>query len=477
MQDHRRALGRGFNWLGGATIAAKIIDFATVLAMLLFLSKQQVGVASLVISIGMVVEALNGLGTGEALIQARSVSRPQLDTLFWYVMSAALLVAGLTLAAAPAVGLLYGMPSMAQYFLAIAIKQPLVGAALVPLALMNRSLQFERIAVVNVCATFGAALTRLALAASGAGVWALVAGYAASGLFIMIGAWIARPFRPGLGLQPASIRPLVRFGVRSSASNISEQMFKNIDYMLIGWFYGPALLAVYRVAFDLAMEPAMAVGTLVNRTALPVFARAAGIAAELNSILLWALGKIAFLVTPLMVALMLAAGPLTALLHDSHGASYAAAAMPLRLLAAAALLRIVTQLASTMMIGIGRPGLAARLALTTLGLLASAILVVGCTVPAAPGIVAASAIWLAIYPPVLLWLAVMLRRQWQVRLRPLLAVFAMPVAGCVAMLLLVGAGSLVPGLQQPAWRLALVVVATALAYAGLARYAGGRAAS
>ena len=471
MQDHRHALGRGFNWLGGATIAAKIIDFATILAMLLFLSKQQVGIASLVISIGMVVEALNGLGTAEALIQAKSVSRPQLDTLFWYVVGAATLVAGLTLATAPAVAWLYGMPAMAQYFVAIAIKQPLVGAALVPLALMNRSLQFERIAIVNVCATFGAALTRLVLGASGAGVWALVAGYVASGLFIMIGAWIAHPFRPRLGVQPASIRPLARFGVRSAASNISEQMFKNIDYMLIGWFYGPALLAVYRVAFDIAMEPAMAVGTLVNRTALPVFARAAGAPAELGSILLWSLGKIAFLVTPLMVALMLAAGPLTALLHDSHGASYAAAAMPLRLLAAAALLRIVTQLFSTMMIGIGRPGLAARLALTTLGLLACSILAVGCTVPAGPGIIAASAIWLAIYPPVLLWLAARLRREWRVRPGPLLAVFAMPVAGSAAMVLVVAGGGLVPGLQHPASQLAVVIAATALTYLGLSRYA------
>jgi len=42
---------------------------------------------------------------------------------------------------------------MATYFVAAAIKQPLVGAAVIPLAIMNRDLQYERIAVVNVCAT------------------------------------------------------------------------------------------------------------------------------------------------------------------------------------------------------------------------------------------------------------------------------------------------------------------------------------
>src|SRR5262249_846054 len=44
-----RHLGRGFNWLGGATIIAKAIDFSTIVAVLLFLTKEQVGVASLVV--------------------------------------------------------------------------------------------------------------------------------------------------------------------------------------------------------------------------------------------------------------------------------------------------------------------------------------------------------------------------------------------------------------------------------------------
>ena len=67
--DHREHLRRGFNWLGGATIAAKVIDFSTILIVLLFLTKAQVGTASIVIAVAMVVEAFDGLGTGEALIQ------------------------------------------------------------------------------------------------------------------------------------------------------------------------------------------------------------------------------------------------------------------------------------------------------------------------------------------------------------------------------------------------------------------------
>ena len=161
MDSHQRHLVRGFNWLGGATILSKVIDFSTILVVLLFLTKDQVGLASLIVSFGMVIEAVNGFGTSEALVQAPSISRHQLDTLFWFVVGAATLVAGLTLLAAPWIATLYGTAGMATYFVAIAIKQPVVGAAVIPLAILNRNLQYERIAVVNVCSPLAAALPPL----------------------------------------------------------------------------------------------------------------------------------------------------------------------------------------------------------------------------------------------------------------------------------------------------------------------------
>src|ERR1700756_5304034 len=149
MDRHQQHLRRGFNWLGGAMIIAKLTDVGTILIVLLFLTKEQVGVASLVVAFGTVIEALDGLGTGAALVQAPSLSRLQLDSLFWFIVGGALVVAGVTLFAAPWIASLYGMAGMAVYFLAVAIKQPLVGAAVIPLAIMSRDLQFERIAVVN----------------------------------------------------------------------------------------------------------------------------------------------------------------------------------------------------------------------------------------------------------------------------------------------------------------------------------------
>jgi O-antigen/teichoic acid export membrane protein len=448
-------------------VIAKGTDFGTILLVLLFLTKQQLGVASLVVAIGTVIEALDGLGTSAALVQAPSLSRLQLDSLFWFIGGAALLVAGMTLLAAPWIAALYGVAGMGTYFIAVAIKQPLVAAAVIPLAMMNRDLQYERIAVVNVCATLAAAATRLGLAILGAGAWAIVSADAASGLYTLIGASLARPFRPGLRFRMSAISPLVRFGSRAAMSSLFEQACNNVDYLLVGWFYGPAPLAVYRVAFDVAMQPATAASTLINRTALPVFARVSAVREQLAQSLTWSLRRLAVVVVPLTAATILAADPIAALIHDGQGRSYAAASLPLKLLAAAALLRVMSQLLYPLMLGSGRPQTAARLSAATLLLAGAGMLFVGLRFPAIAGIIAISTVWLAVYALLLIWGVRYLRRQWDIRCGDLARTLVLPFANIGVLVSIVEASHLVIGDGNSWLQVGVVVAALALTYAGL----------
>ena len=471
MDGHQEHLRRGFNWLGGAMIIARATDFGTILVVLLFLTKEQVGIASLVIAIGVLVEALDGLGTSAALVQAPSLSRLQLDSLFWFIAGTASLVAGMTLFAAPWLGALFGVAGMTTYFVAVAIKQPLVGAAVIPLALMNRDLQYERIATVNVCATFATASTRLGLAVTGAGAWAIVAADAAGGLYMLVGALLARPFRPRLRFQMSAISPLVRFGLRAATSTVFEQTLNNVDYLLVGRFYGAPSLALYRVAFEVAMQPAIAAGTLINRTALPVFAKVSAARERLAQSLTWSLRRLAVIVAPLAAAIVLAADPVTAMIHDAQGRSYAAAALPLKLLAVAALPRIMSQLLYPLLLGTGRPKVAARLSAATVLLLCAGFVCVGFALPAPGGIVGMSAVWLAVYPLLLIWEVRYLQRHWAIGPGSLAQALVAPLLATVVLVSMVEVARLVTGSANPWLQLGLILTALALTYGGLLLHA------
>jgi O-antigen/teichoic acid export membrane protein len=467
MDGHQQHLRRGFNWLGGATIVAKITDVATILLVLRFLTKEQVGAGSLVVAFGAVIEALDGLGTSAALVQAPSLSRLQLDSLFWLILLAAFVVALVVLLAAPWIASLYGIAGVAAYCLAIAIKQPLVGAAVIPLAMLQRGLQYERIALVNLGSTFAAALTRLGLAMAGAGAWAIVIAFAASGLFTLMGATLASPFRPRLRISLSAVSPLLRFGLRATLSGLCEQMINNVHHVLVGWFYGAEALAEFRVGFDLAMEPANAAGTLISRTALPVFAKVAAVREHLVQSLTWSLRRLLAVVAPLTAAIVLAADPIMSMIHDEQHRSYASASLPLKLLAVAALLRVVSQLAYPVMFASGRPDLAVRFSGLTLLLLGSGTLLVGLTVPAANGLVAVSTVWLVVPPLLLLWQARYVHRYWDAGVHDLIRALGKPIVAVVMLVLTVEAGRHLTGFSSPALQVAMVAAPALLACLGL----------
>ena len=467
MEGHQQHLRRGFNWLGGATIIAKITDFATILLVLRFLTKEQVGAGALVVALGAVIEALDGLGTSTALVQAPSLSRLQLDSLFWFILLSACVVAGVVLLAAPWIASLYGIAGVAAYFLAIAIKQPLVGAAVIPLAMLQRELQYERIALVNVGSTFAAALTRLGLAMAGAGTWAIVIAFAASGLFTLVGAMLASPIRPQLRMSLPAISPLLRFGLRATMSGLCEQMINNVHHVLVGWFYGAAALAEFRVSFDLAMEPANAAGTLISRTALPVFAKVAAVREHLAQSLAWSLRRLLAVVAPLAAAIVLAADPIMSMIHDEQHRSYASASLPLKLLAVAALLRVVSQLAYPVMFASGRPHLSARFSGLTLLLLSAGMLLVGRTVPAPNGLVAMSSVWLVVTPLLLLWQAHYLYRHLGVRVQDLIQASGAPIVAVAMLVLAVQAARHIIGITSPALQVAVIVALALLTCVGL----------
>lgn len=478
MSEHVDNLRRGFNWLGSASIIARVVDFSTVLLLLTLLSKEQIGTASIVLSVGMVVEAVNELGIGESLLQSRAASRLQLDSACWLVMVTAFVLAGIVIAASPLVEAAYSLPGMALLFIPIAAKQPLVAAALLPLTLLNRELKYERIAVINVAATLGAALTRLVLALAGAGPWALVIGFSAHALFVLAGAQLSRPYWPRMQFDRLSVRPLLNFGLSAAASNAFQQLFKNVDFLLIGWIYGPAQLAVYRLAFDIAMEPAVAVGDLINRTSFPVFSMVLSVGDDLKPSFLWSLRRLTMIVAPLMAALALVAVPLTGLIHDSQGQSYAAAALPLQILAFAALLRVLLQVHYPLLLASGRAVTALALSAVTLLLLCAGILAAGLNLPPDTGIVAVSAVWLLVYPPLLIWSLRDLRRVCDIRLRDLAGAFTVPavavgslvggVFGGVALLRLLAASA------DPRLQIGVIVAAAAAVYAGIFLHARGQ---
>ncbi|HEY6881379.1 MAG TPA: oligosaccharide flippase family protein, partial [Polyangiales bacterium] len=217
-------------------------------------------------------------------------------------------------------------------------------------------------------------------------------------------------------LRLASIRDEIAFGVKAASASVLYHFYRNLDYYFLGRFLGMSAVGTYRVAFDLAMTPTQAVLTVVNRSALPVYARLFERPNELRAAFLWTLRSMGILVAPVTALLVFAAEDL---LSWVDGGKWIDAAPMVRWLALAALVRCLAQTFPPLFHALRRPTLALYDSLLT-ALLLCALLYVGIRGWGEQyGPVVASWAWTALYPITLLVLIVMARALMPLPLREL----------------------------------------------------------
>ena len=65
-QDPKKSIRKGFFWIGIASTLSQILSATTMLILMMFLTKDELGIATIAVATGVIFEAFNALGTGQA---------------------------------------------------------------------------------------------------------------------------------------------------------------------------------------------------------------------------------------------------------------------------------------------------------------------------------------------------------------------------------------------------------------------------
>lgn len=460
---------RGFVWLGAASAAARIIDSVSTLAVLWFVTREEMGLATLAWSVSVFLESFNGLGMATALVQTPKLDDELLSSAFWYTLGVAVVLVSGVCAAAPWLAAFWGAPALTPLIRLSTLKLLLVGGALVPLQILNRAMRFERIAAVNTFATLCSALSTTFLAWRGYGAWALVIGQTLHGVAMIVAAYIAQPYWPASRFSGQRVRPLAVFGARVAASGVLYHLYRNADYFFIGRYLGVAAVGLYRVGFDLAMTPTLTVLNVVNRAALPGYARLQTDRDALARAFGWTMRSLGLMLVPVTALLAFCARDVLALVN--HG-QWIDAAEVTSWLACAALLRAISHLFPQLFHASGLPMLAVYDSLLSMILL-SLLFAVGLQwLGPTHGVLVAGWAW-AIAAPLLLWVLIVFARKiivlraidlWRSLAAPLGGLTVMGVVGFAALALL-------PPSMSPALALGIRVSLLLGAYTAYLRFA------
>lgn len=465
--DAKHEMKRGLWWMGGATLAMRVLDVAGSLLVLKFLAPGEVGLAALAWSIAVAIEAFNGLGVGQVVVRQRELSHGELSGLFWFCTL--LGVAGVAVLGglAPLLAVFYADWRLYPMVLVSATKLVFVGAALVPLQLLTRDLHFKTAGAAQTLATLGEAVTKVVLVVAGLGAWGLVLANVARGLFLCLALWRLAPFRPALVAADASTRRAVAFGFRTALASIIYHVYRNLDYLLIGRVLGLRVLGIYQTAFQLGMTPLEIVLQLVNRVQYPIYARLRDQPAALLQAFNRSARSLLLILGPVAALLCFASTDLLALIG---GGKWLPAVPLIQVLVWASLLRGISQLFPQLYNATGRPDFSVVDALFTGATLVSGFVLALWLAPEGQGAQWVAWVWLLTYPLPLVAHFRMARHCSPVRPGPLLRGLVTPAAGIGVVALVLAIGSLArPHLPSPVLSLALLVLLTIAVWAGWLR--------
>jgi PST family polysaccharide transporter len=115
----------------------------------------------------------------------------------------------------------------------------------------------------------------VAAALAGADYWSLVIQRLVWAICLAAGGWLFCGWRPGRPAPLGQVRDLLGFGGNVTGSNLANLLVRNLDQILIGWYWGATPLGYYDRAYKVLLVPVASLNFPLFSVAMPTLSRLA----------------------------------------------------------------------------------------------------------------------------------------------------------------------------------------------------------
>jgi O-antigen/teichoic acid export membrane protein len=356
--DHLHADLKGRSVRGGLiTLTSQggqfVMQSISTVVLARLLVPAEFGMVAMVTAITGLASAFADLGLSEATIQRKEITHHQVSVMFWINLAVGAGLTLITAALAPVLARFYREPRLVNITLLLSITFLIGGLRVQPDALLKRQMRFSSIAIRDLTSYALAVAVAITMALRGAGYWALVALPLTLNLTQMALSWLMVEWRPGLPRRDANVGSMVAFGGNVAASYLIFNLNRNVDNVLIGWFWGAAPLGLYSRAYNLLMLPVRQLSVPAASVAVPAFSKIQGDPERFARYYLRATSLIMWISAPLFGFLFVAANPVIVLVL---GAKWREAAPVFQILAISALGQMLLETTVWLLVSRGQSG-------------------------------------------------------------------------------------------------------------------------
>ena len=290
-------------------------------------------------------------GFSTAVIQREDLRPDHLHAAFWMNLLSCVVLAGVTVALSGWWAEVNGAPVLREVLSVLSLLLVIEGLIIVQDAYLKRKGEFKKLAVMtNIAALVGGVLG-VGLALAGGGVWALVAQQLSMDATALVLFWIVSPWRPAFRFSRRHARDLLGFSSHVLVANFGGFVNRRADALLVGVFFGPVVVGIYRLAdrfVDLLLELTM---RPVGMVSLPLFSRLQRDRESLRGAVETCMRVTLIAAIPSLLALAACSDFLLAVI----GPEWSAGADAVKLLAVAGIAKAIVAFTGPLLFAVGRP--------------------------------------------------------------------------------------------------------------------------
>ena len=260
-------------WYGATRLWGQVISWIVTLLLARLLLPQDYGLFAMALSVLTLLELLQEFGLGTALVQRQNLTREQINSVFWVVASASVVLTGGTFLAAGAISEVYGEPALAWPLRVLSLTFLLNNLGMVPYSLLTKAINLRHRSIAEACATTTSALVALTLAWMGWGVGALVLGHLARSVVGCVLLTVFAGWWPGLSVSREGLSSLFGFGLKMAGSHLVGAGSGAAGTFIMARMLSSAAVGLYSMAESLTDAPNRLSTAVVNQVSLPVFAK------------------------------------------------------------------------------------------------------------------------------------------------------------------------------------------------------------
>lgn len=307
-------VAKGVFWVLMEKFGIQGVHFVVTLVLARLLTPNDYGTVALLSIFITISNVFVDCGFGKALVQKKTATQVDYNSVFYLSMAiAGVLYVGLFFAS-PWVADFYGIPELKVMLRVLALSLIFHSINGVQNVELNRKMLFHLSFRISWVSAIVKAVVGVVMAFLGYGPWALVWASIASGVAGVISRQFVIAWRPTLSFSWQSVKELFRFGWKVTVSSLVDQVYANVQALLIGRIYTRADLAFVNKGRHIPNLLSNITTQSLRRVAFPALAKLQDDPERLRNAMRRMIKCSTFCVFPMMIMVGVLADPMIEML-------------------------------------------------------------------------------------------------------------------------------------------------------------------